>query len=49
MNVNASLVLGAIDRNMVPMEQEFQIEFVQVPYLYIYFFAFCIVLCHRIF
>ncbi|XP_064824218.1 tectonic-1-like isoform X3 [Oncorhynchus masou masou] len=28
-NVNASLVLGAIDRNMVPMEQEFQIEFVQ--------------------
>ncbi|KAM9522843.1 tectonic-1-like [Salvelinus alpinus] len=28
-NVNASLVLGAIDRNMVPIEQEFQIEFVQ--------------------
>nr|XP_029536648.1 tectonic-1 isoform X1 [Oncorhynchus nerka] len=28
-NVNVSLVLGAIDRNMVPMEQEFQIEFVQ--------------------
>lgn len=29
MNVTASLVLGEIDRNMVPMEQEFQIEFVQ--------------------
>uniref|UniRef100_A0A4W5PMV4 Tectonic family member 1 n=1 Tax=Hucho hucho TaxID=62062 RepID=A0A4W5PMV4_9TELE len=28
-NVTASLVLGAIDRNMVPMEQEFQIAFVQ--------------------
>ncbi|XP_029549498.1 tectonic-1 isoform X2 [Salmo trutta] len=28
-NVTASLVLGEIDRNMVPMEQEFQIEFVQ--------------------